>query len=81
MYNSHHEKYTTYYCTYTALIVIVTKNESRNFLSKKQMVKIKVALSMTDVGKMFEDEKEQYGKECEAKGKEKGLALGHAKNG
>lgn len=36
---------------------------------------------MTDVGKMFEDEKEQYGKECEAKGKEKGLALGHAKNG
>lgn len=28
---------------------------------------------MTAVGKLFEDEKEQYGKDCEAKGRAEGI--------
>ncbi len=31
---------------------------------------------MTAVGKLFADEKEQYGKDCEAKGIKEGLKLG-----
>ena len=40
---------------------------ARNYISEKQMEKIKEVLTMTTVGKMFEDEKEQYAKDCATK--------------
>ena len=33
---------------------------------------------MTAVGKLFEDKKEQYGKDCEVKGRAEGIALGES---
>ena len=49
-----------------------------NFISNAQAEKIKEVLTMTAVGKLFLDEKEQYGKDCRAEGVKEGRALGEA---
>ena len=49
-----------------------------NFISDAQAEKIKEVLTMTAVGKLFLDEKEQYGKDCEAKGRADGILEGRA---
>ncbi len=39
-----------------------------NFISDEQAERIKKVLSMTAVGRLFEEEKERYGRDCRAEG-------------
>lgn len=49
-----------------------------NFISNAQAERIKEVLTMTAVGKLFLDEKEQYGKDCKEEGIKEGKVLGEA---